>query len=61
MLNYGQINNNSYYTESLFEQKEERIDFKSCQNLLYSLESYSKKLDKLIEITTKTEKNNNKD
>ena len=61
MLNYGQINNNSYYTESLFEQKEERIDFKRCQNLLYSLESYSKKLDKLIEITTKTEKNNNKD
>jgi len=61
MLNYRQINTDSYYRESIFEPKEERIDFIRCQNLLNSLESYSKKLDNLIEITIKPEKNNNKD
>jgi len=60
MVTYEQINTTLYYNEVLSTKKEEIIDFNKCQKILDSFESYSKKLDKLIE-TVNTEKNNYKD
>lgn len=50
-FNYNQINS-SFYNE-IYEQKEERINFSRFENILHSFESYSEKLDKLIETVDK--------